>query len=136
MSCLDACQKAAPCVLLPHAARYVRGVARSRRTIGLPVLSDSEVPLYSGDQSQLDADLRIVSRNRLAEEITGGLSWLGKMDCPAWGISATRCRVGSVLARKEGSVCASCYAMKGTFHIGSNQQKLERAYAGLMNARN
>ncbi len=109
---------------------------RSRESVGLPVLSDPEAPLYIGDQVRLEADLRTVSRRRLAEEITGGLFWPGKMDCPAWGISATRCRVGSVLARKEGTVCHDCYAMKGTFQFGANRRKLERAYEGLMDARN
>src|SRR5437588_11561246 len=111
-------------------------MARSGETIGLPVIEDPEVPLYTKDQVGLEADLRIVSRNRLAEILTGGLSWPGKMDCPAWGISAMRCRVGSLLAHKPGTVCHGCYAMRGTFRFGSNRQKLERSYEGLMDGRN
>jgi len=108
-------------------------MARPKESIGLAVLSNPEVPLYQGD---MEADLRIVSRNRLAETITGGLSWPGKMDCPSWGISAARCRIGSLLAGKEGTVCSGCYALKGTFQFRFSQEKLERAYAGLMDLRN
>ena len=71
-----------------------------------------EIPLYTGD---IDRDAWELLRGKLAEEITGGLSYPQKMDCPAWGISATRCRIGSVLAKQENTVCRSCYAMKGTF---------------------
>ncbi len=103
-------------------------MARSRSPVGLPVLSDVEVPLYLGD---VVADLRVVSRNRLAEVITGGLSFPTKMPCPAWGISAARCRIGQALARREGTVCQDCYAMKGTYGFPAVQAKLEERYRGL-----
>jgi len=89
-------------------------MAHTRRIIGLPVLTAPEVPLYRGN---MEADLRVVTRNRLAETITGGLAYPSKMDCPAWGVPATRCRVGSILAQEPGTVCHDCYAMKGTFRF-------------------
>lgn len=92
--------------------------------------AEPEIPLYQGDMAK---DLLAVSRNRLAEEITGGLSFPSKMPCPAIGISAFRCKVGSVLAEKEGSVCSECYARKGQFRFGNVQDKLERNYLGLFN---
>jgi hypothetical protein len=39
----------------------------------------------------MDSDLHTYSRKRLAEQITGGLSFTTKMPCPSWGISAFRC---------------------------------------------
>jgi hypothetical protein len=103
-------------------------VARQRHSIGLPVLSEPDIPLYAGD---MVTDLRTVSRNRLAETITGGLSFPSKMPCPAWGISAARCRVGQTLARTPGTTCHSCYAMSGTYRFASVQAKLEERYRGL-----
>ena len=50
---------------------------------------------------------------------------------PAWGISATRCRVGQALAQQAGTVCSSCYAMRGTYGFSSVQNKLEERYQGL-----
>ena len=103
-------------------------MARQRHSIGFPVLSEPEIPLYAGD---MVTDLQIVSRNRLAETITGGLSFPSKMPCPAWGISAARCRVGQALARTVGTTCHSCYAMRGTYTFASVQAKLEQRYRGL-----
>jgi hypothetical protein len=100
----------------------------------LPLAGETtpEIPLYAGD---IDADAWGLMRGKLAEEITGGLSYPSKMDCPAWGISATRCRIGSVLARQENTVCHACYAMKGTFRAKNVTDKLERAYRGLFDSR-
>jgi len=41
-----------------------------------------EIPLYAGD---MDADLKLVSRNSEAERITADLSLTQKMPCPSWG---------------------------------------------------
>lgn len=79
----------------------------------------------------MDADLQVVSRNRVAETITGGLSWPGKMPCPSWGISATRCKIGAVLAAMEGTVCSECYALKGHYVFPNVRNKLEERYRGL-----
>jgi hypothetical protein len=86
------------------------------------------VPLYIGD---LEADLKMVSANQLAEKITGGLSITSKMPCPSWGLPATRCKIGSLLARKEGTVCHSCYARKGRYAFPAVKRKLEERYRGI-----
>lgn len=55
------------------------------------------------------------------------------MDCPAWGIPISYCKTGAKLARKEGTVCAECYAdpKRGTFGFPATRAKLERNYEGL-----
>ena len=100
----------------------------------LPLTSNAppEIPLYTGD---IDADAWALLRGGRAEEITAGLSWPSKMDCPAWGISATRCRIGAILATQENTVCHSCYAMKGTFRAKNVAAKLEKSYRGLLDVR-
>jgi hypothetical protein len=89
-----------------------------------------EVPLYTGD---LEADVGVVRRQKLADQITGGLSITQKMPCPSWGISATRCQLGSLLAEKPGTVCNDCYALKGRYRFKNVQAKLEERYQGLFN---
>src|SRR5205814_1157680 len=88
------------------------------------------ISLYTGN---MENDLQIVSRNRAAEKITGGLSFTTKMPCPSCGISAFRCQLGSILAEKEGTVCHECYAQKGRYRFGAVQAKLEERYRGLFN---
>lgn len=84
--------------------------------------------LYSGN---INDDLAVVARNKLAETITGGLSAPGKMPEAAWGIPATRCLVGGVLAKQEGSVCSRCYALKGRYRMHHIQRKQAERLAGL-----
>jgi hypothetical protein len=99
--------------------------------LSLPIAQrpeERDVPLYTGD---VEEDLRRVSRAGLAERVTGGLSWPGKMPCPAWGISATRCRVGAALAQRPGAVCSGCYALRGRYVFPAVQAKLEERYRGL-----
>ena len=45
----------------------------------------------------------------------GGLSNTSKMPGLSWGISAKRCATGAKLAATPGTVCADCYAMKGSY---------------------
>jgi hypothetical protein len=53
-------------------------------TGGVPSTSPvQEIPLYTGD---LEDDLTVVARNRMAEKIAGGLSITEKMPCPSWGL--------------------------------------------------
>ncbi len=104
--------------------------------LSLPIAQrpeDREVPLYPGDQDQLNRDIARVSRKRLAELIVGGFSYPSKMPCPAWGIPARRCRIGSVLAQREGTVCSECYAMDNLFRMKNVQVVYERRYQGLFN---
>ena len=96
--------------------------------LSLPIAG--EVPLYQGE---METDLLFVSRNRLAEQITGGLSYPGKMDCPAWGLPIEHCRTGSKQSKMEGTVCGTCYASKGMFRCRQTRAKLRRAYEGIFN---
>ncbi len=74
--------------------------------------------------------MRTMTKKR-AELFGGKLSYPAKMDCPSWGIPATRCRVGSLLASQEGTTCSGCYALKGTFRFKSVQKALEENYQKL-----
>ncbi len=47
--------------------------------------------------------------------LVGGLSEPSKMPGYAYGIPAQKCILGSILAKKKGSVCNSCYALKGMY---------------------
>lgn len=79
-------------------------MARQRQTIGLPLVHpEPEVPLYTGD---IEADIRTMNRKR-AEELGGRLSYPSKMDVAAWGIPATRCKIGSVLAQRPNTTCSA-----------------------------
>jgi len=49
------------------------------------------------------------------EANVGGLSKPSKMPGFAYGIPAAKCILGSILAKKKGSVCNSCYALKGMY---------------------
>lgn len=63
------------------------------------------------------------------------VSYPKKLPCPAWGISASRCRMGAVLGQVEGSVChpSVCYAKRGRFTFGNVTGKMEEAWEGLRN---
>ncbi len=105
-------------------------MSRPRAPVGLPVIpAGREVPLYEGD---IEADIRTMNRKR-AEEIGGRLSYPSKMDVASWGIPATRCRIGSVLARQEGTTCGDCYALKGSFRFKGVRDVLEGNYERLFN---
>lgn len=68
-----------------------------------------------------------------AVEIGGKLSRPSKMDVASWGIPATRCRIGSLLAQQEGTTCNDCYALKGTFWFGNVKRMLENNYKKMFN---
>jgi hypothetical protein len=57
----------------------------------------------------------------MAGEIIGGFLASGQNAFDLMGISATRCKVGSKLAKIDGTVCNSCYARKGTYSIKNVQ---------------
>ena len=63
-----------------------------------------------------------------AESTVGGLSAPSKMPSYAWSISARRCETGSKLAKKEGTVCYNCYALKGRYMFPMTQNALERRF--------
>ena len=49
------------------------------------------------------------------EKKIGTLSNPSKMPAYAWGISAKKCITGSLLAKKEGTICNKCYALGGHY---------------------
>lgn len=56
-----------------------------------------------------------------ARAITGGLGKPSKMPGRAYGLPALECQTGSKLRKVDGSVCASCYALKGRYVFGNVQ---------------
>lgn len=54
-----------------------------------------------------------------AKRATGGLSFPSKMPGTAYGLSARACIAGAKLARVAGTVCSSCYALKGGYSRGT-----------------
>ena len=68
-----------------------------------------------------------------AKEINGGLSNPSKMPGKAYSIPASRCNVGSRLAKVKGSVCEGCYALKGMYRFGNVQDALEKRFQSLGN---
>jgi len=67
--------------------------------------------------------------------IVGGLSKPGKMPWWSYSISAQRCKVGSKLAKIEGTVCENCYALKGNYNFPSVQAAMERRFTALSDPR-
>ena len=78
--------------------------------------------------------MRLIN-GRTAEEYGGKLSRPSKMDVAGWSIPATRCRIGSALARQEGTTCSGCYALKGNFRRGAVKRIMEENYRKLMDPR-
>lgn len=66
-----------------------------------------------------------------AEAIAGKLSKPSKMPGYAYGIPAQRCKVGSKLVGIPGSVCSSCYALKGRYVFPNVKAAQERRYQSL-----
>ena len=69
-----------------------------------------------------------------SETNLGGLSAPSKMPCLSFNIPAKRCKVGSKLRAIEGSVCSSCYALKGRYGLGNVEKAMERRFKLLMTA--
>ncbi len=89
--------------------------------------TESEAVEYARENDLFDGGVlqKIIGLSRVrAWEIVGGLSRPSKMPCYAWGIPAQTCITGSKLAQVEGSVCQSCYALKGYFRT----HRVQRAY--------
>jgi hypothetical protein len=55
------------------------------------------------------------ARQKLLWDAVGGLGKPSKMPGYAYGISAHSCKLGALLAKKEGSTCSECYALKGHY---------------------
>lgn len=61
---------------------------------------------------------------KTAETIVGGLSSTSKMPTLSISLPATECKTGSKLRKVKGSVCSTCYAMKGCYNYGNVKQAL------------
>ena len=61
----------------------------------------------------------------------GGLSKPSKMPCDGWSIPAWECKVGSILRKIKGSVCAHCYALKGMYVFQNVKDAMMQRFAAL-----
>jgi len=61
----------------------------------------------------------------------GGFSRPSKMPCPAYSIPASLCKVGGKLRKVEGSVCESCFALKGRYRFPNVRDALARRLRSL-----
>ena len=67
-----------------------------------------------------------------AKEITGGLTYTSKMPGPSYNTPASRCLTGAKLRKVPGSVCSSCYALKGNYkRFPKVEEALERRFKSL-----
>jgi len=66
------------------------------------------------------------------ETLVGGLSKPSKMPGLAWGLPAWKCKLGAILARKKGSVCFSCYALRGCYVFPVVKKAQENRFRILM----
>jgi hypothetical protein len=67
-----------------------------------------------------------------AKEITGGLTHTTKMPGPSYNTPASRCITGAKLRKVPGSVCSSCYALKGNYkRFPKVEEALERRFQSL-----
>jgi hypothetical protein len=67
------------------------------------------------------------------EKVTGGLSRPSKMPCHGWSISAHDCIIGKLLAKVSGTVCNSCYALKGRYVFPNVKKAHARRKAAMEN---
>ena len=67
------------------------------------------------------------------EAITGTLSSPGKMPCFAYSTPAFACKTGKRLAKIKGSICSSCYALKGNYMFPAVQAALNKRLDSLVN---
>jgi hypothetical protein len=70
-----------------------------------------------------------------AEAIAGSLGKPSKMPGYSYGLPASRCQVGSVLAKLPNTVCSKCYALKGNYRFGNIQSALERRWRSITDPR-
>ena len=78
-----------------------------------------------------------ITKNSIATKAKsfGGLSNTDKMPCYSWAISASECKMGSVLAKNKGSVCAKCYARKGNYTWPNTVRAHARRLSSYLNDR-
>lgn len=68
---------------------------------------------------------------KAATTIAGSLGYPSKMPGTSYGIPASACITGSILAAVEGSTCSGCYAMKGNYLYPSVVIAQERRLVGI-----
>ena len=61
-----------------------------------------------------------MKRIHIAATAAGSLGFPSKIPGTAYGLPASACITGAKLAGVAGSVCASCYAMKGNYGFKGN----------------
>ena len=66
-----------------------------------------------------------------ASKIVGGLSLPGKMPCFSINLPAWACKLGSILAKKFGTTCYGCYALKNRYIMPIQKAALERRLKSL-----
>ncbi len=66
-----------------------------------------------------------------AWKIVGGLSDPSKMPCKGYSLPAQECMIGSKLRDIEGSVCSSCYALKGRYTFPNVKSAMYRRFETL-----
>ena len=59
--------------------------------------------------------ITLFSTKKAALAVVGSLSNTSKMPGKSWGIAAALCTTGAKLAKIEGTICSTCYAMKGSY---------------------
>tara|TARA_R100000458_G_C8277711_1_gene253338 strand:- start:3934 stop:4554 length:621 start_codon:yes stop_codon:yes gene_type:complete len=65
---------------------------------------------------------------------TGTLSNPSKMPCHGYSIPAIHCKIGSILAKRKGTVCSNCYALKGRYVFPNVQAAMEKRFDAVMNS--
>lgn len=68
-----------------------------------------------------------------ARAIAHTLSKPSKMPGYGYSIPAITCRIGSLLRKVKGSVCSSCYALKGRYVFPNTLQAMQRRFEALTN---
>ena len=71
---------------------------------------------------------------KTAENLIGGLSTPSKMPCLSFNLPAKDCKVGSKLRAVKGSVCFSCYALKGRYIMPTVKRAMQRRLDALNKA--
>ena len=56
----------------------------------------------------------------VAQTIAGSATQTSKMPCKSYSLPTVACITGFKMAQLPGSICASCYAMKGNYHQYAN----------------
>lgn len=62
-------------------------------------------------------------------DAVGGLGNASKMPWFTYGLPASKCRVGSILRKMEGTVCSICFACKGRYNFDNVQNAQFRRWS-------